>query len=257
MKRLILLAGLMIVFSPFLANACDTNLIALISGKSATNEFAEKVSRLVAISVELGKNIETVEMAKLVISKLMNSWINFDNGFSNYPPDWAKKDKNWNTKFKNLADMIGEINASMRKNNLSDAHNKVLEFSKRITILFEYMPKSEIGEKLYEISINLMNMNDLFKAKDASGYSQGIDKLAQDFSALQKLLEEPLKKHTEQFAVYLGQLRQIFDEQKGKLDFKVKMTMMLIEDTYVEMNEKLSMNMSEEQTGSDEENDKE
>jgi hypothetical protein len=35
------------------------------------------------------------------------------------------------------------------------------------------------------------------------------------------------------------------------------MTMMLIEDTYVEMNEKLSMNMSEEQTGSDEENDKE
>ncbi|MEW6709334.1 MAG: hypothetical protein AB1403_05860 [Candidatus Riflebacteria bacterium] len=220
--------------------ACDTNLLSLISGSGAGDAFVEKSSQLVALSVKLGRNIETVDSAKPVIQEIMNAWISFDNNYSQFPPEWAKKDDNWKSKLKKLADLIGQINSSMNTGDLNSAHNLVLEFSKKLTILYECMPKTKLGEQLYKISSNLLKLNELFVAKDTVGFSSLIDDTIASVVAASQELDENARNNTVPMQKYLEELKSQAPKDEQAFNFQVKMIMMTIEDAYVKMNEQLN-----------------
>ncbi|GEM_PF-6250523 len=226
--------------------ACDTNLLSLISGSGAGDAFVEKSSQLVALSVKLGRNIQSVASAKPVIQEIMNAWISFDNNYSQFPPEWAKKDDNWKSKLKKLADLIGQINLSMNKGDLTSAHNLVLEFSKKLTILYECMPKTRLGEQLYKISSNILKLNELFVAKDVAGFSSLIDDTMVSVIAVGGELDENARKNTVPMQKYLEELKSRAPKDEQAFNFQVKMIMMTIEDAYVKMNEHLNRPSSRE-----------
>ncbi|MGM0600316.1 MAG: hypothetical protein ACQETH_10940 [Candidatus Rifleibacteriota bacterium] len=236
---------------PFKLYACDTNLISLMSNKTVTDSFVENTSKLVELSVKIGKNISSIESARPVLKELMNKWISFDNNFSQYPPDWAKKDKNWKNKFKKLADKIGEINRSMNENDLSRSHNQVLEFSKNITVLFEYMPKSPEGERHYQISTGLQKLNMHYKNQDLSAFKNEIEHIEKNLMELKELLDEDKKALTYSMNDYIAKLKENCNNLEDKMNFKVKMALMLVEDSYKKLNEKLG----NEQKSQNENND--
>ena len=239
MKTLFSFLLVFVLFCPINLSACDTNLISLMSKTSVTDAFVENTANLVELSVKIGDNISSIDTARPVLKELMNKWISFDNNFSQYPPDWAKNDKNWKNKFKKLADKIGIINKSMNENNLSKAHDQVLEFSKDITILFEYMPKSQKGERHYQISTGLRKLNRHFQNKDLPAFKKEIKHVKNNLKELTELLIQKNKNLTEPMNSYLDRLKEICDSLEGNLNYKVKMTLMLVEDAYVKMNEKL------------------
>lgn len=239
MKSVLCLIMVVAVFLPASLLACDTNLISLISGSSAADAFVEKSSQLVALSVKLGKNIASADTAKPVIKEIMNAWIAFDNNFSQFPPEWAKKDQAWKDKLKMLADIIGQIKFATDAGDLSKAHDLVLVFSKKLTYLYEKMPKSEMGEILYRHSIDLIVLNEHFVAKDAEKFGNTLAKISTDHEKLKSLLDASKQKAVEPMAVYLHELNQTFEKNAKKLDFKVKMVLMTVEDAFAKMNEEL------------------
>ncbi|MFZ5951549.1 MAG: hypothetical protein ACOYXC_12645 [Candidatus Rifleibacteriota bacterium] len=220
--------------------ACDTNLLSLISGSGAGDSFVEKSSELVALSVKLGRNIDSAATAKPVIQEIMNAWISFDNNFSQSPPEWAKKDENWKNKLKKLADLIGQINSSMNAGDLTTAHNTALEFSKRLTVLYECMPKSVLGEQLYKISINLLKLNELFVAQDVVSFASVVDATIEAVASAGNGLDDNHRKIVEPMQNYLQELKSQLQKDEKAFNFKVKMTLMTVEDAYVKMNEQLN-----------------
>lgn len=239
MKRVFVWLLAIAVFMPLSLLACDTNLISLISGNSAADMFVEKSSQLVALSVKLGKNIESIENAKPVIQEIMNAWIAFDNNFSQFPPEWAKQDPEWKNKLKMLADIIGQIKFASGSGDLSKAHDLTLFFSKKLTLLYEKMPKQPLGQLLFNHSIDLIELNEAFVAKNSERFAEIVKKLSTDHQELDKLLAEPLKKAAVPMGIYLQELNTAFEKNAKKLDFKVKMVLMTVEDSFVKMNEDL------------------
>ena len=240
MKRsfLVIFLGLHLLSTALMA--CDTNLISLISGATSADNFVEKSSKLVALAVKLGKKTGAIETAKPVIDEIMSAWIAFDNNFTQFPPQWAKNDSAWKSKMKMLADMIGQIKFAMNKNELSKAHDMVLEFSKKLTILFEFMPKSKLGQILYRISMSFIGLNENLKRRDVQGFEKHLEAAVDALSQIDGLLSEDNRKVAEPMGSYLEELRKQFYESKKSLGFKTKMTLMTAEDAYVKMNEQLT-----------------
>lgn len=239
MKRVLILLLLAGVLLPTSLLACDTNLIALISGSSSADAFVEKSSRLVELSVKLGKNYESAQSAIPVIKEIMNAWISFDNNFSQFPPEWARKDQDWKNKLKMLADIIGEIKSLTDAGEIKKAHDLVLVFSKKLTFLYEKMPKSDMGQILYNHSIDLIELNEFFAAKNSESFSKTLKKVIADHEKLTDLIGEGMKKAVAPMGVYLRELNETLKDNEGKLDFKVKMRLMTAEDAFVKMNEEL------------------
>ncbi len=239
MKRVFVWLIVVALLAPVSLLACDTNLISLISGNSAADMFVEKSSQLVALSVKLGQNIQSADTAKPVIQEIMNAWIAFDNNFSQFPPEWAKQDSEWKNKLKMLADIIGQIKFASSSGDLGKAHDLTLFFSKKLTLLYEKMPKQPLGQLLFNHSIDLIELNEAFAAKDSERFGKIVEKLSSDHQELNKLLEEPMKKAASPMGVYLQELGNAYEKNDKKLDFKVKMVLMTVEDAFVKMNENL------------------
>lgn len=221
-------------------HACDTNLIALISGATATDAFVEKSAKLVELSVKLGKNIEQADAARAVITEIMNAWVEFDNAFSHIPPPWAKSDGNWKNKFKSLADRIGAMKSAINDNKLDKAHEMVLDFSKRLTVLYEYMPKDALGEQLYLLSQSFLKLNDSLNASEMTGFKQALGNAIGACDKIKQMLEsDDEKKIIAPLTTYLEELKNTIENDPTGHEFKVRMALMTAEDSFVTMNEKL------------------
>jgi hypothetical protein len=115
----------------------------------------------------------------------------------------------------------------------------VLEFSKNITVLFEFMPKSPKGERHYQISTGLQKLNRHFANKDISAFTKELENIEENLDELTRLLDEDKKTLIAPMSGYLAKLKDICSKLEGEMNYKVKMTLMVVEDAYIKLNEKL------------------
>lgn len=146
MKK-ILVSLTLLIFICSHTSACDVNLFALISGSSDFDEFAQATGEIAASLKDIGQNFPDQTKARPLIKKLMDKWISYSTRFAYNPPDWAKEDKNWLKKMRNLADLIGAIQKNYLTNQ-RQAHIEVLAFSRRLTYLFEKKPLNPMNHFL-------------------------------------------------------------------------------------------------------------
>lgn len=238
-KRILLVFVLFFAGLPIILNACDTNIISLISGNTASDAFVEKSSKLVELATRIGQNIDSKEKTLLTVKELMKVWIDFDNRFSQFPPEWAKQDKEWKNKLRDLADRIGTINTTAKKD-LGKTHDMVLDFSKKIMLLYEFLPKSNIGQQLWIILASLQKLADANAQKNAQLFDEKLKETVQALVELKQILPANQKPYLDEFGARLKALEELRLENPDEMSFKLKMVLMMADDAYIKMNEKLS-----------------
>lgn len=220
--------------------ACDVNLFTIISGVSKDDSFALGMEKLVQKLRMLGEGYESSDLAGPRLTELMSEWLDFSNKFSMFPPEWARKDKNWQKKFTELASLIGLI----RQNLAGDAeksHAAMLKFSRKLPQLYELMPMSERARILMEITACFDTLWDSYYEKDKDKLKSAAPQLLE---LCQQLLPQLEKKkdisELENLQEFAEQIR-ISSTQVNVFNTRIlHMVLLNAEAQYVRLNEQLS-----------------
>lgn len=155
--RRFLLISFLIFFNAFSVAACDVSLFAIIAGNSSNDAFSETVSTLVSYAKALANNSQNKEEMPSHMQRFMVKWIDFNTKYMMNPPDWAKKDLEWKSKFNQLTALIGNIrnNLVSIKPDQSKAHNDIQKFARQLTMLFDSLPMDNRSRSLLDITMHL------------------------------------------------------------------------------------------------------
>lgn len=240
MRLLLLLVLLVTVTLP--ASACDVNLFAIIAGTTKQDAFSGAITHLAESVKALGDKFTDEKDAQQQLVKFMSRWVEFSNSFNQFPPEWARQDPLWKEKFSDLGVIIGEIRRQLIADKVA-AHDAMLKFSRRLSWLYEYMPKSERAQLLLQFTR-------CFDGLWAALPEQSLAELkihAADLVSKCKILETMVEKDEKYLAANLAsfaeQLRVISTQINAFKTKTLRMTLSAAEGEFITLNEKLSAAM--------------
>lgn len=237
--RLILQIVLMIVLFTGPLLACDVNLLSLVSGKRPSNVFTSKIGLLVEDVQNVGQNIFEKDKVTGLLKKLMLSWVEFDTQYSQFPPEWAKKDSNWKSKIKTIANQIGTVKKLLKESKDVEAHTNVLSISRKITGLLEYMPMSPKEKILLSFPAQFDLISDALVLKNNENLGVLLAQLMTEKEQLRTLVGSSTIPLTDEFSSWIDNTVKIFKDVPEKMHFKLKISLGFAQDSFVKMNAKL------------------
>jgi len=200
--RRFLLISFLILFNTLSVAACDVSLFAIIAGNSRNDAFSETVTTLVSYAKALANKSQNKEEMPSHMQRFMVKWIDFNTKFMMSPPDWAKTDAEWKSKFNRLTALIGNIRSNLVsiEPDQQKAHNDIQKFTRQLTMLFDSLPMNNQSRALLDITMDFDRIWDAWHDKnqslliDYTGIlSAGCNKLAGELDdSARKLLDDLL-----------------------------------------------------------------
>ncbi len=198
---------------------CDTDLVALFTGEDRQDAFSQTIFRLASEARKFGTKVSSTspEHADEFLSQLMKTWIEFDNRFSQSPPFWAKGDTRWTAKFKELANLIGEIRNEYLEERLTPTHAKTLAFSRQLMELFEGMPAPPERAALITVTRGFQTSWEAINQASPALFEDGLRELNGGASVLKTHLATPTLIVAHDFIVKIEQLQRMYQSLPGSL----------------------------------------
>ncbi|MFZ2958673.1 MAG: hypothetical protein WA705_17425 [Candidatus Ozemobacteraceae bacterium] len=219
--------------------SCDVNLVSLITGENPSDAFSLTIIKLASETRALGQAISDPDTAKKNMVTLMKTWVEFDNRFSQTPPEWAKTDSEWNGKIKSVADFIGRINTDLQAGKTEMTHGKVLRLSEQIFHLLDTMPTGERQKCLMRIFRRFVEFAEAFETQDGKKFGEDLHELSADISVLKTLMASGSENLMADLEGQVKQLRELYQLDGASLTMKVKYGYLGAEDCFKKMNENL------------------
>lgn len=219
--------------------ACDVNLFAIIAGSTKHDAFSESTTRLGIAIKELGENFTFADKAEPLLNQLMNRWVEFSSSFSQFPPDWGKKDPAWKAKFADLGAIIGEIRRDLTSDKIT-AHAKMLKFSRRLAWLYEFMPMTDQARLLLEFTHYFDGLWAAYYSKDLDLLKKHANDLQVGCKALYVMLSDEDKKLATNLLATAEQVRVMSTQINAFKTVTLEPTLSAAEGEFVALNAKLS-----------------
>ncbi len=226
----------------FPAFSCDTSLISLLIGESPDSEFFQELKRISVTNMNFGTNALNSRVPEKDMDILMEAWLEFEQKYRYSPPEWAKKDKEWHTKFSSVAKMIGELRKGIKNNDFNALHQKSLLLSRRLNIFLSGY--KEVGYKKHLIIMPLIfeDLISAFEQKDRGKLILASDKLLKTADNIVANVATDTKGIFDQFHRYAVSIQKVANakfEEKELFSWKFKMLLDSLESEYSMMNRKL------------------
>lgn len=232
-----------VVCFPVLVAACDVNLVSIITGENPNDAFSQMIIRLASETRSVGQAVDKPELAKENMTRLMKTWVDFDNRFSQTPPEWAKSDQEWNNKIKSLADEIGKIQRELGSLKEEKMHEQILYLSERIMNLLDAMPMTKEKKVLIGIFRRFVALSEGIELNDAKKFGENLAALNEGFKAFRTGLATESMVVTGDAFFLVDQLQKVFKNASETLQPMVKENFRNAEIAFKGMNEKLLKTM--------------
>jgi len=239
MKNLFLLAFLILFSAASHCSACDVNLVTILTGDKPSDVFGKMVAKLASETRSVGQYFNDAQKSQESLKSLMSTWIDFDNLFSQNPPEWAKKDPNWTKKLKEMADLVGVLQRNLKEKNEGQLHNSVLSLFRKIALLFETMPMSVLQKSLVKVSSGFATVFESIEAKNAEIFRAAVASLGPDLEAVKKILPETQKKVFDDVIFQVDQLQKMTSAFPATITIPMIFSANLAEDDFRIGNQKL------------------
>ncbi|MBF0503428.1 MAG: hypothetical protein HQM09_25150 [Candidatus Riflebacteria bacterium] len=223
-------------------SACDVNLVSLITGENPNDAFSQMIIKLASETRSVGQALPTPDLAAQNMKQLMKTWVEFDNRFSQTPPEWGKGDTDWSKKIKSIADFIGRIESDLRAGKNENIHSDILSLSERIFKLLDAMPMSEQQRVLIRIFYHFVKFSEARETSDGSKFSENLKELVTDFSSFQKIVATDSVSLTKDLEFEISQLTQMYKMEGASLTVKVQSRYLAAETSFKKMTENLRKN---------------
>ncbi len=230
----------MLLFAPSPpARACDVNLFSIIAGTGKSDAFSEGITGLIKAIRDLGENYSDETKAEKYLFELMARWVDFSSAFNQFPPEWGRLDPTWGSKFSDLGRIIGEIRRQLEADPVR-AHDEMLRFSRRLSFLYEKMPKTDKAGVLLDFTRSFDGLwNALFEQNHAL-LKENSRLLISSCNALQALVGENEKLLAANMAAWAEQIRVLSTQVNVFKSATLRMTLTAAEAEFVSLNEKIS-----------------
>lgn len=239
MQRLMICLIFTLLFSVSPAQACDVNLFAIITGASRQDAFSEGVNKLAVAIKNLGQNATNPTIATEKLHELMSKWMSFSGSFGQMPPDWAKGDTEWQKKFGQLTDIIGQIRIHL-VSDAPKAHALMLKFSRCLPQLYSNMTMEPQARALLEFTACFDLLWDAFYAQNLEQLRVHVGDLKQKCLAFQKIVAEQHQPDARVLHEYAERLRIMTNKSDALANQRLQMLLSTVEGHYVLMNEHIS-----------------
>ena len=223
-----------IFLGPALGLACDTDLMILFTGKSPSDTFFQSIFRLASEAKDVGQASGAPEAVGKNVHQLMKTWIGFDNQFSQEPPPWARSDRDWQRKFKELADLIGNFDSWLRDKKLDQLHTGVLAFSRKLFGLLTAMPMPPEKRSLIRIVSDFQTLS--VALEESAQFREGIEALASETREYRGFLASPALKLSQEFLYKVDQLEKLHLAPPASLPLKMSILVAVAESAFQKMN---------------------
>lgn len=223
--------------------ACDVNLVALLSGESPDAGFATMIVRLASETRSVGKNLNTPEVARTNLVQLMKTWMEFDNRFSQKPPEWARSDVQWAAKLKQMATLIGKISESVQGtegSKESKVHGLIVALSGELTSLFETMPLSKPRQHLRNVSQKISHLIEMKEQNEFAGFPEAVGALADEMVLFQNALGTETAPITLDLAFQVNELKSILASDTTELSQRAVFALLVCEEELAKISAKLN-----------------
>lgn len=224
--------------------ACDTNLFSIIAGDSKETAFIEASTKLAVAAKNLNENARKPEASKK-LEELMNNWLEFSNKYVVFPPEWGKNDEKWKEKFSDLARILGEIRKYLGVDYFK-AHSEILRFSRRISKLYEKMPRSKEASLLLDLTYAIDELWLFVEKEDAKGVNILAKSLAESNKALREAYFKNHQDKIEDIEYRVSMLIKYSEDTANFANFQIRVLTQKLEDDLTELdNEISSLNASD------------
>lgn len=234
------LACLLLLATP--AHACDVNLFSIIAGTSKSDAFSEGITGLAQAIRNLGENYTDEKKAEKYLFELMSRWVDFSSAFNQFPPEWGKLDPAWGSKFSDLGRVIGEIRRQLDLDPVR-AHDEMLRFSRRLSFLYEKMPKTDRAMVLLDFTRSFDGLWSALFDQNHDLLKQNARLLVSSCKALQALVDADEKFLAANMAAWAEQIRALSTQINVFKAATLRMTLTAAEAEFVSLNEKISTSM--------------
>jgi len=231
----------LLVFVPA-ARACDVNLFSIIAGTSKSDAFSEGITGLAQAIRNLGENYTDEKKAEKYLFELMSRWVDFSSAFNQFPPEWGKLDPAWGSKFSDLGRIIGEIRRQLDVDPVR-AHDEMLRFSRRLSFLYENMPKTDRARVLLDFTRSFDGLWSALFDQNHDLLKENAQLLINSCNALQALVDENEKFLAANMAAWAEQIRVLSTQINVFKAATLRMTLTAAEAEFVNLNEKISASM--------------
>ena len=154
-------------FAAIAVQACDTSLIQLFAIESEESIFFNELKMIAEQNNEIGRKLLNLEFDDTkTLNKLMGRWINFQNIYRVNPPKWAKKDKTWEKKFKEVALLIGSIRKNYSRAGATISHQSSLILSRKLSNFLEFAPIPKEKAALVKLPFYIHEINSAFRSSN-------------------------------------------------------------------------------------------
>lgn len=239
---LVTLAYLLIFASS--AHACDVNLFSIIAGTTKTDAFSEGVTGLAQTIRNLGQNSSDEKKAEKYLFELMSRWVDFSSAFNQFPPEWGKLDPAWASKFSDLGRIIGEIRRQLDVDPVR-AHDEMLRFSRRLSFLYENMPKTDRARVLLDFTRSFDGLWSALFDQNHDLLKKNAQLLISSCKKLQTLVDADEKFLAANMAAWAEQIRVLSTQVNVFKAATLRMTLTAAEAEFVSLNERFSASMTD------------
>lgn len=220
--------------------ACDVNLFAIMAGTTKQDAFSQATIQLVQSIKTLDNSFSDQVVLQKTLLDFMNRWVEFANSFNQFPPEWGRQDPNWQSKFSDLGTIIGEIRRKMVSDRLG-VHDEMLKFSRRLSLLYEYMPMSDQARLLLEFTRSFDHLWGAFFAKNRELLKLHVAELQRNCEKLHAVIDEPDREKTTKLVELAERLRAMSTQINAFQTVTLRMTLIAAEGEFINLNEKLSV----------------
>lgn len=243
MRKVILMIFLAcLLLSAPAVRACDVNLFSIIAGTSKSDAFSESITGLAQAIRNLGENYSDGKKAEKFLFELMSRWVDFSSAFNQFPPEWGKLDPAWGSKFSDLGRIIGEIRRQLDVDPVR-AHDEMLRFSRRLSFLFEAMPKNDRARVLLDFTRSFDGLWSALLDQNHDLLKENAQLLISSCKALQALVSENEKFLAANMTAWAEQIRVLSTQINVFKATTLRMTLTAAEAEFVSLNEKISASM--------------
>lgn len=218
--------------------ACDTNLFSVIAGDSKETAFIEASTKLAVAAKNLNENARKPE-ALHKLEELMNSWLDFSNKYVVFPPEWGKNDEKWKDKFSDLAKILGEIRKYLGKDYFK-AHNEILRFSRRISKLYEKMPRNLEASLLLDLTYSIDELWLAIEKEDTKGVNAIARAIAGNKKALRDAYYKNHQNKIEDIEYRTSKIIEYSADTANFANFQIRVLAQKLEDDLTELDKEIS-----------------
>ncbi len=218
--------------------ACDTNLFSIIAGDSKETAFIEASTKLAVAAKNLNENARKPE-ALQKLEELMNSWLEFSNKYVVFPPEWGKTDEKWKDKFSDLARILGEIRKYLG-NDYFKAHSEILRFSRRISKLYEKMPRNPEASLLLDLTYAIDELWLVIEKEDTKGVNTIAKAIAENNKALRDAYFKNHQNKIKDIEYRTSKLIEYSTDTDNFANFQIRVLAQKLEDDLTELDKEIS-----------------